>query len=154
MTTDNITEIETISTARILDNDLNEWEAGYLMAYRRLKTVRMIDDVEFNNDIVSCTSRKFLSIPYSKFELLIDITIDNTPTDLLIEVMMSEDGARWFKHMIGPFGDLRYVGAAGNKMEAVGGDIRSRYVKLKATATGTDATNIFTLSLDITLASM
>lgn len=149
-----ITEIETLDTARIRDGDEGEWEAGYLMVYRRLKTVKFVDYIVFNNTTTTYTSNKFLSVPYSKFLLLIDLAVANAPTDLLIEIEMSDGGGTWYKYMAGPFGDLRYEDAAGNKKECIDGDVRAHYFRIKITATGTDATNTFTLSVRTEFASM
>lgn len=148
------TEIETLDTARILDGDENEWTAGYLMVYRRLMTVTFLNAIVFNNATTTFTSEKFLSVPYSKFLLLIDLAVANDPTDILIEVELSDDGAKWYKYMSGPFGDLRYEDAAGDKKEAVDGDVRAHQFRIKATATGTDATKTFTLTVKVEFASM
>jgi len=149
-----VTEIETISTARILDHDENEWEAGYLMVYRRLKTVKFVNDIVFNDTITTYTSEKFLSVPYSKFLLIIDLAVSGAPTDILIEVEFSSGSGKWYKYMNGPFGDLRYEDTAGDKNECIDGDLRAHYMRIKVTATGTSAINTFTLSVESELASI
>lgn len=149
-----ITEIETFSTARILDSDENEWTAGYLMVFRRLKTVEFLKSIIFNNNVTTYTSPIFLSVPYSKFLLMIELEVSGSPTDILIEIEMSDGSGIWYKYMTGPFGDLRYATAGGNKKECIDGDVRAHYFRAKVTATGTDASNTFKMSLKTEFASM
>jgi len=148
------TEIETLDVARILDGDEDEWKAGYLTAYRRLKTVEFLDDVVFNDSQTSYTSDQFLSAPYSKFLLMVYLRVSGAPTDILIEVEMKGESGVWHKYMSGPFGDLRYEDAAGTKKECIDGEVRSHYFRVKVTATGTDAANTFTLDIRANFASI
>ena len=154
MSNDEITEINTLDTARILDQEENEWTAGYLMVYRRLKQITLINNITFDNNTTTYTSKEFKSEPYSKFSLLIDLSVSGTPTDIVIEVEVSPGGGKWYKLMNGPFGDLRYEDAGGAKKESIQGEIRAHKIRIKATATDTTAVNKFTLSADIIMASM
>lgn len=142
-----ITEIETLDTARILDQDENEWTEGYLQVYRRVKTIKFFANKTFNDTLSSFTSETFRVKPYSKFRLYIRLEVTLAPTDILFEVEFSYNGTTWYKFMNGPFGDLRYEDAAGDKKECVDGEIRSTYMRVKATATGVDATNYFITSI-------
>ena len=89
---DEITEINTLDTARILDQKENDWTAGYLMVYRRLKHISPIEAITFDNLTQTYTSKEFNSEPYSKFTLLIDLAVTGTPTDIVIEVEFSPGG--------------------------------------------------------------
>lgn len=142
-----LTEIETLDTARILNQEENEWDAGYLIVYRRIKTLKFFATKVFNDTLSIFTSETFLVSPYSKFRLYIYLIVTLAPTDILVEVEFSYNGSTWYKYMEGPFGDLRYEDAAGDKKECIDGEIRSTYMRVKATATGVDATNNFTVSV-------
>lgn len=148
------TEIETLDAARVLDADESEWTAGYLMAYRRLKTVDFLDDIVFDDSQTTYTSNQFLAVPYSKFLLMIYLLVSGAPTDILIEIEMKGESGVWHKYMSGPFGDLRYEDTAGTKKECIDGEVRAHYFRVKATATGTSAVNTFTLSVKAEFASM
>ena len=131
---------------QVLDQDENDFTKCWLTACKRLKTKKLIDAITFNDVIASYTSASFFCEPYRKFALLIDLDVTLAPTDIVISVEFSDDNAKWYKYMNGFFGDLRYEDSAGDLLEAVLGELRSSYVRLKAVATGTTATATFKLT--------
>ena len=141
-----LTEICVYDSADVLDQAISEWGRGWETRYRRVKTIRLFDVSEFNASVTSITSKSFFCEPYKKFSLLLDLAITGTPTDILIEVKFSDDNAKFYKLMNGPFGDLRYEDSAGNLLEEIQGECRASYGHVKATATGTSGANKFTLN--------
>lgn len=139
-------EICVYDDARVLDQNENEWVRGWETRYRRVKTVVFIDNFEFAATSGAKTSASFYCEPYKKFSLLINLAVTATPTDLLIEVKFSDDNAKFYKLMNGPFGDLRYEDSAGNLLEEIQGECRASYCHIVATPSGTDGSNKFTLT--------
>ena len=139
-------EICVYDNARVLNQQIDEWENGWETRYRRVKTVQLFDANEFNASVTTLTSKSFYCEPYKKFSLLIDLGVTGSPTDILIEVKFSDDNAKFYKLMNGPFGDLRYEDSAGDLLEEIQGECRASYCHVKVTATGTDGSNKFTLN--------
>ena len=108
-----------------------------------------IDATVFDDAPTTETSESFDTSNFKKFNLLIELAVTNTPTDILIELEFSDDDVTFYKLMNGPFGDLRYEDGAGDLKETVSGkDIMlDRYMRVKVTATGTDATDKFALTV-------
>ncbi len=131
---------------QVLDQEENEFTKCWLTSCKRLKTKKLIDAITFNDVIASYTSASFFCEPYRKFALLINLDVTATPTDIVIRVEFSDDNAKWYQYMNGPFGDIRYEDSAGDKLEAILGELRSSYVRLRAVATGTTAANTFKLT--------
>lgn len=134
---------------QVLDQDENEFTKCWLTACKRLKTKKLIDAITFNDVIASYTSATFFCEPYRKFALLINLDVTATPTDIVIRVDFSDDGVKWYQYMNGPFGDIRYEDSAGDKLEAILGELRASYIRLRAIATGTTAANKFQLTSKI-----
>lgn len=105
-----------------------------------------IDDITFNNTITTVTSSSVGTEKYNSSILLIDLAVANDPTDIVIEVEFSDDNVTFYKYMLGPFGDLRYEDSAAKK-ESLLLDCAPMYVRIKVTATGTDETKTFTLTV-------
>lgn len=103
----------------------------------------------FNNVTTTVTSDAIDLNSYREFLLLLALVVNGTPTDILIEVLMSDDNTTYYTYMRGPFGDLRYEDSAGNKNEALGAKAVARYMKIRATATGTDVANTFILTAKV-----
>lgn len=125
-----ITEIQTLDTARILNQEKNEWEKGWLSVYKRHHT-----EPFFANKTVDTTkeySAVFLCAPYSSFDLLINFTASGVAGNLTIEVEVSDDNANWHKKTDVPFGSLKWEGQLGNKKEAVQGKCIAQYYRLTA----------------------
>lgn len=135
-----------LDSIQVLNQAENIFEVCWNISCKRLKTEKLIDAVTFNDVIASYTSEKFFCEPYRKFTLLINLDVTATPTDIVIRVEFSDDGAKWYQYMNGPFGDIRYEDSAGDKMEAILGELRASYVRLRAVATGTTAANTFKLT--------
>jgi hypothetical protein len=131
---------------QVLDQEDNEFTKCWLISCKRLKTKKLIDAITFNDVIASYTSASFFCEPYRKFALLLNLDVTATPTDIVIRVEVSDDNAKWYQYMNGPFGDIRYEDSAGDKLEAILGELRSSYVRLRAVATGTTAANTFKLT--------
>ncbi len=119
---------------------------------RRITCATCFDNIVFNDVLTSGSSPGIFCSPFNEFMLLLDIAIANTPTDILFSVEFSEDNVNWFKYMNGPFGDLRYEDAAGNKTEAIAGVCIGKYIRLSAVATGTDGSNTFTVTAHLLIA--
>lgn len=147
MAVEEVTEIWTLDTARVLDQEANEWEKAWLTVYKRVKTVEMLDAQSVSTTEIISSS--FLCEPYAKFELLIDLTASGVAGNILIEVYTSDDGAKFYKKMDGLFGDLRYSGTAGNKKESVFGELNNSKVRLRAIASA----GTYTLSAKLVLRS-
>mgnify|MGYP001575284068 FL=1 len=135
-----------LDSIQVLDQEEQEFTKCWLTSCKRLKTKKLIDAITFNDVIASYTSASFFCEPYRKFALLINLDVTATPTDIVIRVEFSDDNAKWYQYMNGPFGDIRYEDSAGDKLEAILGELRSSYVRLRAVATGTTAANTFKLT--------
>ena len=57
--------------------------------------------------IASYPSASFFGEPYRKFALLLNLDVTLAPTDIVIRVEVSDDNAKWYQYMNGPFGDIR-----------------------------------------------
>lgn len=150
---EDVCQPEILDTGRVLDQDSNTWISGFQNFYKTQVTETFINNLVFDDSLTSKLSEKFLCAAFRKFTLLIDLAVTLTPTDILIEIFVSDDGSNFYKLMNGPFGDIRYEDSAGDKMEAIQGEINAPYMKVKATATGTDATNKFTLTAKVSFTS-
>lgn len=125
-----VTQIETLDTAFILNQDENEWEKGWLRVYKRHKTKTF-----FNVKSVGTTkvySDSFFCAPYHEFELLTDIVASGVAGTLTIEVETSDGGGTWYKKTDVPFGSLKWEGSLGDKKESVQGKCISPYYRLSA----------------------
>ncbi len=105
-----------------------------------------INAVTFNNIVTTYTSAAFDAAIYYYGLLEIALTVANVPTDILLELEFSDDGVTWYKYMRDAWGDFRYEDTACPNNECFDFPVRAKYVRLKATATGTDAVNTFTLT--------
>ena len=108
-----------------------------------------IDGEVFDDSQSSYTSGYADIRSFREFLLRINLTVTLAPTNITIDVEISDDATNWYKYMQGPFGSLMYEDTAGNKMECLPGKCADNFIRLKATATGTDATNKFTLTAEI-----
>lgn len=142
-----ITEIETLDTARILNQDENDWEKGWLRVYKRHKHHELADV-----ETVDSETKETKSIhvaPYTKFELLIGFTVVGSPTSLRIKTFVSTDNATWYLKTDGPFGDLSWGAPSGTTRESIIGECVSEYMKFELIADGTS----YSVDLDIVLIS-
>jgi len=130
--TNEITEIQTLDTARILDQEEKVWEKGWLRIYKRHKVVEF-----FAGESVSTTTKRsswFSCAPYHEFQLLVDMKASGVSGNLLVEVILSDDRAKEYKLMDDQFGDLRWSGTGGDKKEAITGKCVSPYMMIRAVA--------------------
>lgn len=134
-------------TAQIWDVTDREFVTAYRADFRRQKTVFLINSIIFNNVISSFTGGFFEVPAYKDALIMVDLAVANAPTDIVIDIEFSFDKIRWFKYIIGPFGDLRFEDAAGDKQECLEIPVMAPYIRSKATATGTTASATFKLSV-------
>lgn len=142
-----VTEILTLDSARILNLEENDWEKGWLRVYKRHKVKQFFDAESVST--TAKTSSSFNCAPYHEFEILIDLTASGGSDNILIEVQVSDDNAVWYKKMDGLFGDLRYSGTGGDKKESVRGFCLSPYIRLRTVASA----GTYTLTLKMVLVS-
>ena len=96
-----------------------------------------------NSQTIDCETRR-------KFSLFYTLARAGTPTDIRIIVQFSQDGGTtFFDYMNWFFGDLRFddtaVGSDGIN-EVVTGDCIAEDMRIRVVATGTTASNTFTVS--------
>jgi len=130
-------------SAQVFDESEHEFVVAYRKDFKRVKTITLIDAVTFNAVTTTKTGNLFEVPAFAKALILIDLDVTGAPTDILFEIFFSEDRQNWYKYMIGPFGDLRYEDAAGDKYECLEIPILAPYMRCKVTATGTDASKTF-----------
>ncbi len=133
--------------ALIWDPDSESWAISYRTDFKRLKAITLIDNITFDANTTTHTGKVFDIKPYRDCYILINVAVTSAPTDILIDIEVSDDYTTFYKYMQGPFGDLRYEDAAGDKKEALPFPLRVPYMRVKATATGTSGTNKFTLTV-------
>ena len=134
-------------TAQIWDNSDREWVPAYRKDFRRVKTVDLLKNVTFNTVLTHETVKPFEVPAYTNALICIDLDVTGAPTDIVISIYFSHDGATWFKYMLGPFGDLRYEDAAGDKKECLALPILANYIKAGGVSTGTDGDKTFRLTV-------
>lgn len=118
--------------------------------FTKPKTV--IDNVTLDDSPTSTTSASVKCEGYSRFMLFLDVDSTLAPTDVLFEVELSPDGTNWHKYVIGPFGDLRYEDTltASGLLESLSGECAgATHWRIKATGTGTDASNSFAITAKV-----
>jgi hypothetical protein len=120
-------------------------------AWKRQETIRLFSALIFNAVTTTKSSVIISSAAFSDFLLLINLGVTLVPTDITLAVEFSADGVNFHQLMNGPFGSLMYEDSAGAKKECVHGKILAPYMRVTATATGTSATALFTLTLDVVL---
>lgn len=87
--------------------------------------------------------------PYSRFLLYLKIDSTLAPTDIRFIIQFSNDGGTtWFDLQNDFWGDLRYedTAVASIVYECLEGPCAGKKMRLRAVATGTNATNYFTYS--------
>ncbi len=134
-------------SALIWDISDHQFVEAYRKDFKRVKTIRLLDAVTFNASTTDKTGKLFEVPAYANGLILIDLVVTGAPTDILIALQFSHDRQNWYKYMRGPFGDLRYEDAAGDKTECLDIPILAPYMRGYAIATGTDGSKTFKLSL-------
>jgi hypothetical protein len=133
-------------SAHIWDSSDHQFVVAYRKDFKRQKTIILIDARTFNASLTSLNGALFEVGAYAKGLLLIDLDVTGAPTDILFSLEFSADRINWYKYMIGPFGDLRYEDSAGDKTECLDFPILAPFMRLKAVATGTDASKTFLIT--------
>jgi hypothetical protein len=134
-------------SAQIFDNSSQEFEAAYRLDFKRVKTVVLLNNTEFNDVITAVTGPTFNCEPYRTGLLLINLAVASAPTDIVFDIQFSDDNAHFFSYVIGPFGDLRYEDSAGAKKECMEFPILAPYMRVVVTATGTTSSATFTATV-------
>lgn len=120
-----------------------------ILAQTAQANIKPVDAEVFDDEQSTYTSAEMDVSDYRDFMLRMILAVTGTPTDITIDVLVSYSGATYEKYMSGPFGSLMYEDSAGAKAEAVSGKIIAPKMKIRATATGTDADNTFTLTCKV-----
>lgn len=110
-----------------------------------------IDAIVLDDDPTAYTSAAIDTTSYDYGMLFLDIAVTLVPTDVLIEVLTSCDDSAYFTIMDGPLGDLRYDDTACPRTEAIAIPYFCKYIKIRATGTGTGAANKFTVTAKVCL---
>jgi len=121
------------------------------MKGRETKTVTFIDAETFGAGAVAYTSDSYRCAGYKEFELLTKLVVVGAPTDIVVDVEISDDDETFYKIMDWEFGDLRWEDSAGNLNEAVRRKLCANYIRLVATPSGTGAGATFTLTAKLIL---
>ena len=133
-------------SAQVWDVSDHQFVTAYRTDFKRQKAITLLDAVTFNAVTTSKTGF-FYEVPaYRRGLLCIDLDVTGAPTDIVFHLEFSVDQKNWYKYMIGPFGDLRYEDAAGDKTECLDFPILAPFVRLRAVATGTDAVKTFLIT--------
>jgi hypothetical protein len=82
---------------------------------------------------------------------LVNLDVTGAPTDIVIAVQFSDDRVTWFNYVIGPFGDLRYEDAAGDKKECLDFPILAPFMRLYLVATGSGPGATFLMTCKVVL---
>jgi len=112
----------------------------------------LVGNITFNNVITTYTSRAVQCDGFRKFTLLVNKNVANTPTNIEVQVQVSDDGVTFYELKNGPFGSLFYERTAGQEYDAQSGDLAVKFLRVVCTATGTTAVNTFTLTVKVVLA--
>lgn len=139
--------------AFIWDERDNKFYVGYRRDFFRQKVVEFVKGITFNSAGMTYTSEEYHSVAYREFVLLVNLDVTGAPTDIYINVEFSDDRATWYKYMNGPFGDLRWEDAAGDKKEAISGPILAPWMRLYLVSSGCTATKTFKMTVKVILNS-
>ena len=140
-------------SAQVYDYSEHKLVTAYRKDFKRHDVITLIDAVTYNAVTTTFTGSSYEIPAYYKALILINLTVTLAPTDILISIEFSDDNINWYKYMLGPFGDLRYEDAAGNKTECLSMPLIAKYMRGKAVATGTSGTALFKLTLKAILTS-
>ena len=134
-------------SAQVWDSSDHQFVEAFRKDFKRIKTIKLIDAVTFNAVTTSKTGNLFEVPAYANALICVDVDVTGAPTDVLIDIQFSFDRIKWFKFMLGAFGDLRYEDGAGDLKECLPIQILAPYMRGYAIATGTDASKTFKVSL-------
>jgi len=134
-------------SAQVWDSSDHQFVEAFRKDFKRQKTIKLIDAVTFNAVTTTKTGNLFEVPAYANGLICVDVDVTGAPTDILIDIQFSFDRTKWFKYMIGAFGDLRYEDGAGDLKECLNLPILAPYMRAYVVATGTDASKTFKLSV-------
>lgn len=106
----------------------------------------LIDNITFNNITTTKTSNSITVQEFTRMCLYLNVDVVSSPTYLDITIEFSNNGTDWFQLVTGPFANIRYVELTGDRTDAIDGPLRAQFIRMKAVASGTDATNKFILT--------
>lgn len=130
-------------SSQIYDFSSRRFVTGYRKDFKRQETITLIDAITFNAAITSKVSSVFSVGAFANGLLLLGIDVTGAPTDITFDLEFSHDRQNFFKYIVGSFGSLVYEDAAGDKTDCLDFPILAPYMRLTATATGTDAVKTF-----------
>jgi hypothetical protein len=123
--------------------------ASYAAVYRSTTTLTAINTT-YNNVTTTATSAAVDCVNASMACLAFSLTESGTATDIQFEIQTSDDDTTYFPYRRMPFGTYKFddatIAAYGTLTEQIEFPVVQRYVKVKVTAVGTDATNTFTIA--------
>lgn len=116
------------------------------------KVKTLLSAVVLDDDPTNTTSAAVKCESYNEFRLFITTDSTSSPTDVLYEVELSPDGTNYYKHTEWFWGDLRYedtATASGLSETMTGSCAGATHFRVKATGTGTDGSNSFTVTVGV-----
>ena len=135
--------------AYIYDESDQKRVVAYRTDYRRQKTVYFVDHINFNTANEVYTSEPFHCAGYRDALLLVNLDVTGAPTDIYIDIQFSDDFAIWYKYMLGPFGDLRWEDAAGDKKESLNFPVLAPYIRLYLVSAGCEQGAEFLMNVKV-----
>jgi len=133
MIRDEITQIETLDTARIVDVIEGEWTLGWLKVYKRHRIIKSFDLVSVSTS--EKVSDAFYCAPYSEFLLEMNLVIPGVASVLIVDVELSDDQSNWFKLRDEEVKNILFDNADGSQKVCLSGKCIAPYMRLKAIAT-------------------
>ena len=130
---DEITQIETLDTARIADIEENEWVLGWLRVFKRHKIIKSFDLVSVSTS--EKVSEYFHCAPYSEFLLAMNVVIPGVASVLIVDVELSDDHSNWYKLKDDEVKNILFDNADGNQKLCISGKCIAPYMRVKAVAT-------------------
>lgn len=105
-----------------------------------------VNNQVFDNVQSTYTSAEIACDEYRKVLVRIILGVTLAPGTIKINLQFSENGGTYENYTRGPFGSLMYEDTAGAKSECIEAPILGSRLKINVVATGTDASNKFTLT--------
>lgn len=118
-------------------------------ARRSSAITTLINNVTFNNTTTSYNSSGVDTADFKRFLLFLNVKSAGTPTYIQFIVQFSDDGGTtWYDYKQGLFASLFYEDqdTAGGISECFSGECAGRDFRLRAVATGTTASDTFTVT--------
>ena len=128
-----ITQIETYDSARIFDQEEDEWGLGWLTVYKRHKIEELFDVVSVST--TEKVSGGFYCAPYSEFLLMLNLTIPGSASVLMFDVELSDNNVDWYELKDTEALNIQFDNADGSQKVCLSGKCIAPYMRLKAIAT-------------------